>query len=380
MRKITILGSTGSIGRKALEMISCCRDRFKVVGLAANSNIRLLRQQIRRFRPQYVAVGDARAAEAISRKNLYVGREGIKELLRHLTDVVLVAIPGSRVIDFIFCALGATRVLALANKEALVMAGDLIMKAARRRGVKIIPVDSEQSAIFQCLQGRPKKDLDKVYLTASGGPLHGLSRRMFPRVTVEQATSHPRWPMGRKISVDSATLMNKGLELIEAMRLFDLKADDIEVVIHPQAIVHSMVRFIDGVVLAQLSVCDMGVPIQYALTHPLRIKSHLAPLDFVKTGRLDFSAPDIKKYPCLRLARAAARAGGAYPCVLNAANEVAVEAFLGGKISFNRIPRIVEDVLSRHREVKNSVVNSPLRISRYIDIDGWARQEAKCFL
>jgi 1-deoxy-D-xylulose-5-phosphate reductoisomerase len=263
--------------------------------------------------------------------------------------------------------------VALANKEALVMAGNIIIDKARAKKVNILPIDSEQSAIWQCIEGKEKKALKKIYLTASGGPLRGLAKSRIKKITVKEVLRHPRWKMGRKVTVDSATLMNKGLELIEAMRLFAVGINQIEIVIHPEAIIHSMVEFIDGSILAQLSVTDMRIPIQHALTYPKRCPTKLASLDFFKLKKLSFYPPDLDRFPCLRLAGEAARSGGSLPCVLNAANEVAVEAFLNGKINFISIPKVIEKVLTRHRVIAHPTLEDIFKTN------SWATAEAQGF-
>lgn len=379
VKQVIILGSTGSIGENTLDVISRNKEKFRVLGLSAYSNSELLLKQIEKFSPEYAAIGDIDKARSIEnrikgRTKILKGEGAIENLLDKKSDLVVVAISGSKALLPVLKALETAKVIALANKEALVMAGYLIMKKAEEKKVKIIPVDSEQSAIFQCLKDENKHAIKKVYLTASGGPLKNISRKNFFKVTPDKALNHPRWKMGRKISIDSATLMNKGLELIEAMWLFALKSEAIEIIIHPEAIIHSMVEFIDGVVLAQLAVADMRIPIQYALTYPERISSGFKSLNLAAMKKLTFEKPDFKKFPCLRLAKEASLAGGSSPCVLNAVNEEAVNAFLDRRISFIAIPKIIEKVLARHKVIKCS------DLEQILEVDAWARNEVKCLI
>jgi 1-deoxy-D-xylulose-5-phosphate reductoisomerase len=377
MKRITILGSTGSIGTSALAVVSSYPRHFKVVGLTTNSNIALLKQQIRTFNPEAVCVVDADASlrlkqtRGTKRTKIYGGTAGLSEFLdHHRADTILVAIAGSGALEPLFGALEVAPCVALANKEALVMAGELIMQKARERNATVIPVDSEQSAIWQCLAGHDVRSLKKILLTASGGPFWKLSASDLRRVSVQKALRHPRWKMGRKITVDSANLMNKGLEVLEAMHLFGVGVDKVRVIIHPEAIIHSMVEFIDGVILAQLSVTDMRVPIQYAFSYPERLPSRIAGVDFFKLGVLHFDRPDAKRFPCLGLALRAARALGTLPAVMNAANEVCVSAFLAGALAFMQIPRIIERVMDKHTNAAHPDMQT------IIAADAWARQRA----
>ncbi len=376
MKKIAVLGSTGSIGESALEVISRFPKEFSVCGLSAFNNVTLLEEQARRFKPTVVALDERNITALANRLNNGIKISGLKEGLpdiisREQVDIVVLAIGGSAALFPLWEAVKAGKTIALANKEALVMAGSLITKTAKETGARIIPVDSEQSAIFQCLNGRDTKTLRKIYLTASGGPLRSVPRGKFSKLTVKDVLRHPRWKMGRKITVDSATLMNKGLEVIEAMWLFGLNPQAIEVLIHKEAIIHSMVEFVDGTVLAQLGVTDMKLPIQYALTFPERWPTKLMKIDFIKLKQLSFAQPDFKKFPCLALAYKAAREGGSAPCVLNAANEVCVAAFLNGRIKFPGIPKSIEMVLSKHHKIKEP------SLEEIIASDNWARQEAE---
>ncbi len=368
MKKISILGSTGSIGRNTLEIVKRFPDRLKVIGLAAKSNIRLLEEQINTFRPEAVAVFDESAGEALRKKNppadVLTGEKGLKEVASlEEADMVVSAIVGSAGLMPTFLAVRAGKDIALASKETLVMAGSVIMAEALEKGVKIIPVDSEHSAIFQCLHGRTRDEIKKIILTASGGPFLGKSLSDLEAVSPEAALKHPRWLMGKKVSIDSATLMNKGLEVIEAHWLFNVPVEEIDVLLHPQSIVHSLVEFIDGSVIAQMSVPDMKGPISYALSYPERFRNILPSLDLSKAGELTFEKPDRDKHPCLYLTYEAMKTGGTMPSVLNAANEVAVEAFLDRKIPFTGIPDVVSAVLAQHKAVHGRTIEDFIHAS-----------------
>ena len=351
---ISILGSTGSIGRSALDVIARSEGRFAVSGLAAGQNIELLADQINKFKPLAAAVMSEELASQLKRlvekgckTNILFGKAGYKEIASlQKAQMVLSAMVGAAGLIPTMAAIEAGKDIALANKESLVTAGPLVMKKAKEKGVNIIPVDSEHSAIFQCLQGNPKEGVKRIILTASGGPFLQKSEQELENVTPQQAVAHPNWSMGAKISVDSATLMNKGLEVIEASWLFDMAADDIDVVVHPQSIVHSMVEFIDGSVLAQLGVPDMRGPIAYAFSWSDRISVGVPGLDIVKASPLTFEAPDMERFPCLKYAYEALRRGGTIPAALNAANEVAVAAFLEGRIGYKQIAEVIFKVLS----------------------------------
>lgn len=379
MKKITVLGSTGSIGVNALDVIEKNPERFGVVALAAGKNIQLLQRQIERFRPQIVSVSDdQRACELRSnlprktRTRIVSQAAGLKEVASFANaDIVISAISGAAGLIPTMAAIVAGKDVALANKETMVMAGDIVTKKAREKGVKILPVDSEHSAIFQCLQGQKHENINKIILTASGGPFFNYKKSDLKKVTLSQALKHPNWKMGKKITVDSASLMNKGLEVIEAKWLFNLDIKKIEVLIHPQSIVHSMVEFVDGSLLAQMGIADMRTPIAYALTYPERINNDLPLLDLVKARSLEFYEPDIKKFPCLRLAYEAGICGGTMPAVLNAANEIAVEAFLKEIINFVDFPGIIDKVLNIHKSVNNPSLEDIL------NADGWARTQTK---
>ena len=356
MKTVTVLGATGSIGRRTLDLIAAFPDQFRVGGLAARgSDVGLIAEQVRAHRPAAVALLDRAAVDRLARElpsprpELLGGPEGLVALAGDVAaDVVVSALVGAAGLVPTLAAIRAGRTIALANKETLVMAGALMTRAARDRGVRLLPVDSEHSALFQCLAGAAPREVRRLVLTASGGPFRGWSRATLETVTVEQALRHPTWRMGAKITIDSATLMNKGLEVLEAHWLFGVPFERIDVVVHPQSIVHSMVEFVDRSVLAQLGMPDMGIPILYALTYPDRLPCPAPALDLVELGTLSFEAPDEAAFPCLALARQAGRAGGAAPLVLNAANEVAVAAFLAGRCGFMEIPRLIGDALDAH--------------------------------
>ena len=348
-RRLTILGSTGSIGQTALKVVRNCPGEFEVVGLGANSNVDELARQIDEFKPARAALADADAAARLQQRvpgtEIGGGPESIADLAAVDVDVVLCGVVGAVGLRSILRALESGNHIALANKEPMVMAGQLIMSEARKRGVRVLPVDSEHNAIFQLMEGRDLEDLRRVYLTASGGPFFGRSRESLRDVKPEEAVKHPTWDMGAKISVDSATLMNKGLEIIEAMWLFDLPLEAIEVIIHPQSLVHGLVEFKDGHILAHLGVTDMTLPIQFALTWPKRVECPRARLDLAAMAKLSFAAPDFSEFPCLGHAMEAARQGGTAGAVLNAANEVAVEAFRQARIPYLAIAEVVGEML-----------------------------------
>lgn len=376
MQRIAILGSTGSIGKNALDVVSRFRGRFKVAAFSAHSNTALLGRQIKKFRPGAVCITDKdRAAGFKGRYNgakIYKGEEGLCRMIEDIKiDMLIVGIVGSSALFPILTAISKIKNIALANKEALVMAGDIIIKKARKNKTKILPLDSEHSAIFQCIAPGDESRIKKIYLTGSGGPLLRTPERDLKNISPKKAVNHPKWKMGKKISVDSATMMNKGLEVIEAHHLFGLGVQDIEVLIHPETLVHSMVEFIDGSILAQMGTCDMRIPIQYALTHPSRDVSPAKPIKFSEFKRLNFCAPNLKKFPCLRLAYEAGRRGGTYPCVLNASNEIAVSEFLKGRIRFTVIPRVIDKVLRLHKGPSNPGLKDILKA------DAWSRQKAK---
>ena len=352
-RTLSILGSTGSIGRQTLEVAEACGHR--VAALTVNRSVDLAEQQARKFRPQLVAAADEKAAEDLRARladtpvRVLGGREGILEAARLAeADTVVTAMVGIAGLEPTLAAIDAGKRIALANKETLVCAGQLVMDRAKRIGAEVVPVDSEHSAIFQCLQGcRDRGEVRRLIITASGGPFFGKTRDELAHVTREQALRHPNWSMGAKITIDSATLMNKGLEFIEAMRLYELPPERISVVVHRESIIHSLVEFVDGAVLAQLGTADMRLPIQYALSWPERTEGPATPLDLLTCPPLTFSQPDLEAFPCLALALDCAKRGGTSTVVLNGANEEAVALFLSGQIGFLDIPRLVEDALAR---------------------------------
>ena len=378
MKGIAILGATGSIGRSALAVVDANPNRLKVIGLAAGENAALLAEQIARYQPHVAAVSTATAlGELLDRlgpggmpPKVDCGRDGLVAVATHPSvDIVLCASSGTAGLEAVLAAIDAGKTIALANKEVLVMAGPVVMEAARRKGVAILPVDSEHNAIHQCLHGRRRNEIRRLILTASGGPFRTMAVEELARVTPEDALRHPTWQMGRKITIDSATLMNKGLEVIEARWLFGMSAREIDVVIHPQSIVHSMVELRDGSVIAQMSVTDMRLPIQYAFAYPDRWDGALPPLDVSRLGTLEFSPPDFSRFPCLRLAYEALKQGGAWPIVLNAANEIAVEQFLAARITFPAIPRVIDAALNASD--RDSL--APSTLSDVRAIDAWAR-------
>jgi len=372
---IAVLGSTGSIGVNTLNVLSGLGNDFKVVALSADSNIKSLSEEARRFSPEIIAVGDGILTKRISsiipgRTAVTSGPAGLKEIVsRGDVDIVVFAISGTACIPPLIEAIKRRKRIALANKEALVSAGEIIMALARKLGVNIIPIDSEHSAIFQCIEGR-RDQLKRIYLTGSGGPLLSVPKKEFDRLPIEAVLRHPKWKMGKKISVDSATMMNKGLEIMEARWLFNMDESSIEVLIHPEAVIHSMVELVDGTVLAQLAVPDMRIPIQYAITYPKRSGIRPMRLDFKSIDKLSFMRPDMDRFPCLGLAREAARRGGSYPAALVAADEEAVKFYLGGRIKFLQIAKVIEKVLGRHKSRM-----SP-SLSDIFDAEKWAREEA----
>jgi 1-deoxy-D-xylulose-5-phosphate reductoisomerase len=378
VKRIAILGATGSIGRSALAVVDANPGRLQVVGLAAGENAALLSVQIARYRPTAAAVSTATAlGELMERlgagglpRVVDSGLEGLIAVATHPdVDVVLCASSGTAALEAVLAAIHAGKAIALANKEVLVMAGSLMVDAARRKGVTILPVDSEHNAIHQCLHGRRRNEIRRLILTASGGPFREFARDDLDRVTPDDALRHPTWQMGRKITVDSATLMNKGLEVIEARWLFGMTAREIDVVIHPQSIVHSMVELRDGSVIAQMGVTDMRLPIQYAFSYPDRWDGPVSPLDVSRLGALEFSPPDLERFPCLRLAYDALKQGGAWPIVLNAANEVAVDEFLAGRLRFPGIPAVIDAALN----ASDRDSAAPDSLADVRAVEAWAR-------
>jgi 1-deoxy-D-xylulose-5-phosphate reductoisomerase len=381
VKRIAILGSTGSIGQSALAVIDAHAGRLEVVGLAAGENAERLAEQVARYRPRIVAMASGAALDRLAQSGAVsaatgvaiggAGRDGLVAVASHPdVDLVLCASSGTDGLEAVLAAIEHGKTVALANKEVLVMAGGIVMEAARRRGVTILPVDSEHNAIHQCLHGRRPSDLKRIVLTASGGPFRGRRASDLSDVSAADALKHPTWRMGRKITIDSATLMNKGLEVIEAHWLFGLGADQIDVVIHPQSVVHSMIELVDGSIIAQMGVTDMRLPIQYAFSYPDRWPAPLPSLDLARAGRLDFDLPDTDAFPCLRLAYRALESARSLPVVLNAANEVAVARFLEGRLAFTAIAQVIERTMAAHQPVEVAAIHDVR------GVDQWARQYA----
>ena len=372
MKRITILGSTGSIGTQTLDVVRKNKDKFQVVAISANSSIDLLLEQIMEFSPKYVAVYNKESALKLKEmipENINIevlsGMDGLVKICQlEEVNVVLTAVVGMIGLVPTMAAIKAKKTIALANKETLVTAGELVMSEAKKNNVEILPVDSEHSAIFQCLNGERKQDIEKIILTASGGPFRGKKREELVNVTKNEALKHPNWDMGRKISIDSSTLMNKGLEVIEAKWLFDVDVEDIEVVVHPQSIIHSMVSFRDSSVMSQMGCPDMRLPIEYALTYPERLKTDFERLDLAKVATLTFEKPDMETFPCLALAFKVLKLGGTYPAALNSANEFLVNEFLNDKIGFYDIPYYIERTLEQHKNRINPTIEDILEVDK----------------
>ncbi len=366
VKRLAILGSTGSIGQQTLEVVRSFPHRFQVMGLAAGTNIELLTKQIDEFRPKLISIESAGGRERLPSSICEL--LSLEEMASHPdVDLLVVAVTGKAALAPTLEAIRAKKSIALATKEVLVMAGEIVISEAKRHNAQILPIDSEPSAIWQCLRGE-ERGVSRLILTASGGPFQHLSPDALAGVTPQQALNHPTWKMGKKVTIDSATMMNKGFEVIEAHWLFDIPLEKIEVVIHPQSIVHSFVEFVDGSIKAQLSPPDMRLPIQYALFYPERLPSKLPHLDFSNIGALTFEAPDLEKFPCLRLAVEAGRKGGTYPAVLSAADEVAVELFLEGRIRFLDIGKLVEETLEQHQSTPCP------SLQEVLTADAWARE------
>lgn len=382
MKKIAILGSTGSIGTNVLKVIQNNPGTYEVVALSAGKNTNLLSEQIKIFRPQVVAVLEEKAVQSLQQTipggqgiKVLFGIEGFQKIAAlPQVDVVVSAMTGAAGLLPTYAAVREGKDVALANKETLVMAGPLIMAEVQRSGVTLLPIDSEHSAILQSMRGHEKEDLDRVILTASGGPFRERTLEEMSQITPEQALRHPNWEMGNKITIDSATLMNKGLEVIEARWLFDLSMRQIEVLVHPESILHSMVVYKDGSMIGQMGVPDMTIPISYALFYPRHRPNGLSPLSLDEIGALTFQKPDLTRFPCLALALKASETGESMPAVLNAANEVAVNAFLHGKIQFLRIPQVIEKTMETH------TVHPVQTIEAVMAADAWARQTAMSLL
>lgn len=380
MRHLAILGSTGSIGQSTLRIVESYPERFRVVSLAAGHNLDELFEQCHRWRPRVVSVADEPLADDLRARLLAAGVNGIEVVYGSAgtiyaatlpeIDFVVSAIVGVAGLEATYAAIAAGKTVGVANKECMVAAGEILIEEARRRNVTLLPIDSEHNAIHQCMRGGAKQEVRSIWLTASGGPFRTTPLEQFADITVEQALRHPTWVMGRRITIDSATMLNKGLEIIEACRLFDLPPSAVKVTIHPQSTIHSLVEFIDGSILAQLSVTDMRLPILYALTYPERIPSDLT-FDMRSMAELDFSPPDLTRFPCLRLAYEAAELGGEHCIALNAADEIAVEAFLAKRIPFLAIPRTIEQVLEQTPR------RHPATIAEVLDADSRARATAR---
>jgi 1-deoxy-D-xylulose-5-phosphate reductoisomerase len=357
MKRIAILGSTGSIGTQALEVISRFPELFEVKALAGNNNVRMLKEQILKFKPELACMVDEKAAIELRTQvdiPVYSGEEGLIKISEiDNSDVVINSIVGFSGLVPTIHAIRKKKQIALANKETLVAAGELVMAEAKKNGVDIIPIDSEHSAIFQCLNGEKKEDVERILLTCSGGPLREKKNHEMENATKDEVLKHPNWNMGQKITVDSATLVNKGLEVIEAHSLFGIPYSKIDVVIHPQSIIHSLIEFKDNSILAQLSNPDMRIPIQYALSYPDRIISNAKKLELTEIKNLSFETPDWLRFPCLRYAYDAGIEGGTKPCIFNAANEIAVQEFLGGKIRYSDIPKVIKKILYNRSSIKN---------------------------
>jgi 1-deoxy-D-xylulose-5-phosphate reductoisomerase len=376
MKRVVLLGSTGSIGTSTIKVAEDLPDQLRLVGLAAGNNVELLLEQVRKHQPEAVSIADPEKAKALrgmlgATVEVYCGAEGLMRLATlPSADIVLIAIVGTAGLQPALAAIRAGKDIAIASKEILVMAGEIVMNEAREHGVRVLAVDSEHSAIFQCLDGKPAASVRKLWLTASGGPFRQTPKEEFGQITVERALKHPSWVMGRKITIDSATLFNKGLEMIEARWLFDIEMARVDVVVHPQSVVHSMVEFVDGSMLAQLSTPDMCLPIQYALTYPERSRSERVHTNLAKLGALTFEEPDLERFPAINLARQAGEIGGTLPAVLNAANEVAVEAFVNRRISFCDISTVVGRTLKAHKPTAHP------NLEQILEADHWARTEA----
>ena len=380
MKRVTILGSTGSIGRNALNVIDNCEDQFSVIGLSANKNSQLLVEQAKKYQPKFVSIINSEGADYVERKlrsfdvKILKGREGLLKLASYEnSDLLLNALVGTSGMEPTINAIRSKVDVALSNKESLVMAGSIINELAIRNGVKIFPVDSEHSAIWQCLAGEDSKEINKIILTGSGGPFRTLPIEKFNTITLDQALNHPNWDMGNKITIDSATMMNKGLEVIEAYWLFNLPPEKIEIVIHPQSIIHSMVEFKDKSIKAQLGLPDMKIPIQYALTYPSHHETNWEELDLTEINTLTFEKPDFVKFPCMKLAFEVLDLGGTAPAVLNVANEQAVYRFLNKEISFKEIPIIIEMACEKHENVSDP------SLDEILNIEMWATNFVKSY-
>jgi len=378
MKNVVLLGSTGSIGTSTIKVADDLPDQIRLIGLAAGNNVDLLVEQTRKHKPAAVSISDPSKAKELQNilgttAEVFSGNDGLLKLATMPdADIVLIAIVGTAGLQPALAAIRAGKDIAVASKEILVMAGEIVMSEARKYGVRVLAVDSEHSAIFQCLDGKPPESVRKLWLTASGGPFRKTPKADFAAITVEQALKHPSWVMGRKITIDSATLFNKALEMIEARWLFAIEMARVDVVVHPQSVVHSMVEFVDGSMLAQLSTPDMCLPIQYALTFPERAASDRVQTSLAKLGSLTFEEPDVDRFPALTLARRAGDIGGTLPAVLNAANEIAVEAFVNRRIGFLGITETVRRTMDAHKVIAHPTLD------QILEADAWARREAQC--
>lgn len=370
MKHLSILGSTGSIGTQALEIVKQFPEEFKVVGLSTNKNSELLLKQIKEFKPKAVAIMDKTNVDGLlnfSSCQVYSGIEGLNKIASlNEADTVVNSLVGSIGIEPTYNAIKAKKNIALANKETLVAAGSVIMDEVKKNDVSLMPIDSEHSAIFQCLNGENIKEVEKITLTCSGGPFKNFTKEQMENATKEDALKHPTWSMGSKITIDSATLMNKGFEVIEAHWLYGIDYEKIRIVIHPQSIIHSLVEFVDKSVIAQMGLPDMGIPIQYALSYPKRFQNSSKPLDLIQVKSLEFKEPDFEMFPCLKYAYDAGTRGGTLPCVMNAANEAAVHAFLGNKIKFLDIPGLIRKMMDGHDLIKNPSLKDILEADRKV--------------
>jgi len=380
MKSLAVIGATGSVGQNTLRVVEHLKDRFQIFALAAHSTVDLLAEQTAAFHPIVVAIGDpARVPQfrqrctelRIAMPEVVTGQSGLRQIASApQVDIVVSAAVGAAGLQPTYSAVAAGKTVALANKEAMVVGGELLRKTAERTGARLIPIDSEHSALDQCLRSGQRGEVRRLILTASGGPFRETPAEQFAKITPEEALKHPTWQMGKRITVDSATLMNKGLEVIEARWLFDIAPERIDIMVHPQSVVHSMVEFVDGSIVAQLGTADMRQPIQYALTYPERLPSAVASLDWTMVPRLDFNPPDRKRFPCISLAYRAIEMGGTAPAVVNAADEVVVQAFLDKKLLFSDIPKIVADTLEAH------TVQPADRLESVMEADAWARSHA----
>jgi 1-deoxy-D-xylulose-5-phosphate reductoisomerase len=376
MKNVVLLGSTGSIGTSTIKVTDDLPDRIRIVGLAAGNNLELLLEQTLRHKPEAISIIDPQKAREAKNTlgtsaEVYCGADGLMKLATlPSADIVLIAIVGTAGLQPALAAIRAGKDIAVASKEILVMAGEIVMREARKHGVRVLAVDSEHSAIFQCLDDKPGSSVRNLWLTASGGPFRKTPKEEFADITVERALKHPSWVMGRKITIDSATLFNKGLEMIEARWLFDIEMGRVKVVVHPQSVVHSMVEFVDGSIIAQLSTPDMCLPIQYALTYPERAGSDRVQTNLAKLGTLTFEEPDVERFPSIDLARRAGETGGTLPAVLNAANEIAVDAYVNRRITFPQITEIVRGTMARHEVVPHPT------LEQILAADAWARTPA----